>query len=87
MITEECIACGACEEECPNEAISEAATIFEIDPNKCTECVGAFSESQCASVCPVDAPVPDETHQETKEQLLGKWRRLHPNKEPVAGTY
>ena len=87
MITDECIACGACEPECPNEAISEGEIIFEIDPEKCTECVGAFSESQCASVCPVDALILDENHVETKEDLLEKWHRLHPHKEPVAGTY
>jgi len=87
MITDECIACGACETECPNEAISEGDTQFVIDPAKCTECVGAHDSSQCASVCPVDACVPDPDHVETKEQLLEKWRRLHPDQEPMAGTY
>ncbi len=51
-INEDCIACGACEAECPTEAISEGDTIFQIDAEKCTEC-GA-----CAEVCPVDAPNP-----------------------------
>ena len=31
-ITEECINCGACEPECPNEAISEGEDIYVIDP-------------------------------------------------------
>ena len=31
MITEECINCGACEPECPNEAISEGDDIYVID--------------------------------------------------------
>lgn len=87
MITEECIACGACEAECPNDAISEGDEIFVIDPDRCTECAGSFEESQCASVCPVEAAVPDPNRNETKEELLAKWRRLHPDKEPVAGTY
>ena len=39
-ITEECINCGACEPECPNEAISEGEDIYVIDPKLCTECVG-----------------------------------------------
>ncbi len=86
-ITDECIACGACEAECPNEAISEGKTQFVIDPDKCTECVGAFGSSQCASVCPSDACVPDPDHVESKEQLLAKWRKLHPDGEPAAGTY
>lgn len=49
-ITEECIACGACEPECPVGAIAEGDGKYIIDPEKCTEC-GA-----CAGVCPVDAP-------------------------------
>jgi ferredoxin len=58
MITEECIACGACEPECPVSAISEGDEIYVIDPSVCVECEGYFDESQCASVCPVDACVP-----------------------------
>ncbi len=52
-ITDECIACGACEPECPVEAISEGDDIYIIDPDKCTDC------GECAEVCPVDAPVPE----------------------------
>lgn len=54
-ITDECIACGACETECPVGAISEGDTIFEIDPDKCVECEGYFDEPQCVSICPNDA--------------------------------
>ena len=32
IITEECINCGACEPECPNQAISQGEDIFVIDP-------------------------------------------------------
>ena len=59
-ITEDCISCGACETECPNEAITEGETIYIIAPEKCTECVGSFDSSRCADVCPVDACVQDE---------------------------
>jgi ferredoxin len=86
-ITEDCISCGACEAECPNRAITEGDTVFVINPNRCTECVGSHEASRCAEVCAVDACVPDPNHSETKEQLLEKWRGLHPNSEPVAGTY
>lgn len=75
-ITEECISCGACEPECPNEAITEEEDIYVIDPEKCTECVGYFDESQCAAVCPVDCCIPDPDHKETKEELLEKKKRL-----------
>ncbi len=82
MITDECINCGACVPECPNEAISEGEDIFIIDPNKCTECVGWYDEPQCIQVCPVDCIVDDPDHRETKEQLLEKFKKLHPDKEP-----
>ena len=51
VITDECVSCGACAEQCPVEAISEGADHFEIDPDTCIEC-GA-----CAAQCPVDAIV------------------------------
>ena len=31
LITDECINCGVCEPECPNEAISEGEDFYEID--------------------------------------------------------
>ncbi len=51
VITDACVACGACASECPVEAISEGDSIFVIDAELCIEC-GA-----CAGVCPVEAPV------------------------------
>ena len=82
-ITDECISCGACETECPNEAISEGETIYDIDPAKCTECVGAHEASQCVDVCPVDCCIPDPEHKESREQLLEKWKGLHPGETPA----
>jgi len=61
-ITDECVACGACESECPNNAISEGDEKYVIDPAKCTECVGYFDEPQCYAVCPTEAPVADPDH-------------------------
>ena len=87
LINEECINCGACESECPNEAISEGESFYEIDPKRCTDCVGAYDSSQCVEVCPVDACQPDPEQKETREQLLEKWRGLHPGEEPAPGTY
>jgi len=77
IISEECINCGACEPECPNQAISAGDERYVINPDKCTECVGSFDESQCAGVCPVDACIPDAVHKETKEELMAKFHRLH----------
>ena len=77
MINDECIACDACRPECPNDAISEGDPIYAIDPDLCTECVGFYDEPQCASVCPVDACVPDSEHNETKEELEAKKDKIH----------
>ncbi len=54
VITDECIACGSCEDECPVEAISEGDDKYVIDAKLCTDC-GA-----CADQCPVEAIVPGE---------------------------
>jgi pantetheine-phosphate adenylyltransferase len=58
--------------------------VAEIDPAKCTECVGSNPSSKCAEVCPVDACVPDPAHKESKDQLLEKWKKLHPGETPKA---
>lgn len=81
-ITSECILCGTCAEECPNKAIYEGETQFIIDPNKCTECIVDFESPRCAQACPLQVPVPDPQHQETREQLMDKWRKLHPGETP-----
>ncbi len=49
-ISDECIQCGACEAECPVDAISAGDSKYVIDPEKCIDC------GTCASVCPVGAP-------------------------------
>ncbi len=73
-ITDECINCDVCEPECPNDAIYQGEEIYEIDPKRCTECVGHFDEPQCREVCPVDCiPV---AFAESPEQLLEKYHRL-----------
>ncbi len=75
-ITEDCINCDVCEPECPNQAIYQGELIYEIDPSKCTECVGHFDVPQCQQVCPVDCIPQDPAHQETKQQLLDKYQQL-----------
>jgi ferredoxin len=79
MITEECINCDVCEPVCPNQAIYQGETIFEIDPARCTECVGHFNEPQCVAVCPVNCIPVDPKYAESKEQLLEKYKSLSLN--------
>ncbi|MHC1695166.1 MAG: indolepyruvate ferredoxin oxidoreductase subunit alpha [Eubacteriales bacterium] len=45
-----CIACGACEGECPVECISEEDGKYVINKDECIDC------GSCAGVCPVEAP-------------------------------
>jgi ferredoxin len=75
-ITDECINCDVCEPECPNQAIYMGAEIYEIDPGRCTECVGHFDEPQCVQVCPVSCIPVNPSFVETPEQLLAKYRHL-----------
>ena len=75
-ITDQCINCDVCEPECPNDAIYQGLEIYEIDPHKCTECVGHFNVPQCVEVCPVDCIPLDLDHAETREELYTKFVRL-----------
>ncbi|MGB0495169.1 MAG: YfhL family 4Fe-4S dicluster ferredoxin [Kangiellaceae bacterium] len=79
IITDECINCDVCEPECPNEAISQGDEIYEIDLDKCTECVGHYDEPQCQIVCPVDCIPHDEANVESHESLVIKYEKLTGN--------
>lgn len=76
IITDECINCDVCEPECPNGAISQGDEIYEINPNKCTECVGHYDEPQCVEVCPVDCIPKNPAYPEDKDSLYEKYLRL-----------
>ncbi len=76
IITDECINCDVCEPVCPNTAIYQGQSIYEIHPDRCTECVGHFSEPQCVAVCPVNCIIKDPQQVETQEQLLAKYQHL-----------
>ena len=50
--------------------------IYEIHPDKCTECVGHFDTPQCVQVCPVACIPVNPDRVETTEQLWAKYRHL-----------
>ena len=77
-ISENCINCGACEDECPNGAISTGEETFVIDPELCTECVGFAGEQMCALACPPGVCVQDPDRIETEEILFARAKKLHP---------
>lgn len=76
MIAEDCINCDVCVPECPNDAISQGEEIYEIDGDRCTECVGHHEASQCVEVCPVDVIVADPLRVESRDALEAKAARL-----------
>jgi len=76
IITDECINCDVCEPECPNEAITPGEEIYEIDPAKCTECIGHYDEPQCVLVCPVDCIPKDTDNEESQAELEAKYELL-----------
>lgn len=49
VITDSCVTCGACQGECPVDAISSGDEKYVIDADTCIDC-GA-----CTSACPTDA--------------------------------
>jgi ferredoxin len=77
-ITQDCINCGACEPECPNQAISEGDEVYVINPDLCTECVGFYDHEACQAVCPVECCLPDPAHVEEEPTLLKRALVLHP---------
>lgn len=79
IITDDCVGCGACEDECPNTAITLGEVIFVIDPERCTECVGFHDTPSCAEACPADCCLPDPDRVETETKLLERAKRLHPD--------
>jgi ferredoxin len=83
-ITEDCINCGACEPECPNEAISEGEEIYVIDPELCTECVGFYDHEACLAVCPVECCLPNPQIPETEAVLMERAVKLHPEDAELA---
>ena len=76
MITDECINCDVCEPECPNQAIHAGVDHYEINPDRCTQCVGHFDTPQCVEVCPVDCIPLNPACVETPAQLQQKYLGL-----------
>ena len=59
-ITDSCICCSSCIDECPVEAIVDeddnpiGEEIYYVYEDKCVECVGHYDKPACALACPTE---------------------------------
>lgn len=78
IITDSCIECDACIDECPTEAILDSDDnptdndIYYVQESLCTECIGHFDIPSCAEACPTEeciiwGPVTLDEHPDRKE--------------------
>lgn len=54
MITSQCIECHRCESLCPTGAITRNEQQYQINSERCNDCVGHYSVPQCWAVCPTN---------------------------------
>ena len=59
VIGDACVACGACEAQCPVGAISMGDGKYEINPDECIDADKCISCGSCAGQCPVGAIAED----------------------------
>ena len=52
VISDECINCGACDDSCPTNSISEVGEKRAIDAETCIDC------GECVDICPITAIAP-----------------------------
>jgi MinD superfamily P-loop ATPase len=51
-ITHQCIECHRCESSCPIGAITTNEHPYQINPERCNDCVGHYAVPQCWAACP-----------------------------------
>ena len=49
IITDKCVSCGVCADQCPVECISKGDSIYQINQDECISC------GTCQSSCPNEA--------------------------------
>ena len=78
LINSDCISCGACEPECPNEAITAGDSIYVIDPTAARSAsapttLPSASRSARSRVASCRTPISPSR----SEDLQAKYERLH----------
>ncbi|MGA7937246.1 MAG: 4Fe-4S binding protein [Kovacikia sp.] len=54
IITSQCIECHRCESSCPTGAIIQNEQQYQINSERCNDCVGHYAVPQCWAVCPTN---------------------------------
>ncbi|MEB3336964.1 MAG: 4Fe-4S binding protein [Leptolyngbyaceae bacterium] len=75
-ITSQCIECHRCESFCPTGAITQNEHQYQIDSERCNDCVGHYAVPQCWAVCPTNGgciPVPATLLQSRATQLANDY--------------
>ena len=83
-INENCFTCGRCYAECRNGTIREGDGTKSVIIPKVHRMHRLVSRPRAASTAAMfSAPEPDPTHKESREDLLSKFKKLHPRKTPA----
>lgn len=78
-ITQDCVNCAACVDVCPNGGITQGRSVYVINQDLCTECVGFFSYQRCVEVCPIDCCIRNPKIILTEEALFERAKAIHAN--------
>ncbi|MCP1064734.1 YfhL family 4Fe-4S dicluster ferredoxin [Serratia symbiotica] len=63
---------------CPNQAISMGDEIYQIDTERCTECIGHYNKPASQQGCPIDNTIlVNPQYPEGNERLWDKFVVLH----------
>lgn len=55
IITSQCIKCHRCESICPTGAVTQNEQQYQINSERCNNCVGHYTVPQCWAACPTNA--------------------------------
>jgi bacterioferritin-associated ferredoxin/NAD-dependent dihydropyrimidine dehydrogenase PreA subunit len=57
MVTDKCVNCGMCVDNCPTDSISTLNHTLVINPNSCTECRDSPAGPTCLGLCPIEGAI------------------------------
>ena len=57
MITDKCVNCGMCVDNCPTGSISDSGRAHVINPDSCSECRDSPDGPACLGLCPIEGAI------------------------------